>query len=44
MADAERQVSAPATPSQDGTAVALQLVAAQDAELQHTVNDVLQLA
>ncbi|MEM5453693.1 MULTISPECIES: type III secretion protein HrpB2 [Paraburkholderia] len=38
------QMSAPATPQQDGTAVASKLVAAQDAELQHTVNDALQLA
>lgn len=38
------QMSAPATPQQDGTAVASKLVASQDAELQHTVNDALQLA
>jgi type III secretion inner rod protein HrpB2 len=38
------QMSAPAMPQQDGTAVASKLVAAQDAELQHTVNDALQLA
>ncbi|MFM0594567.1 type III secretion protein HrpB2 [Paraburkholderia dilworthii] len=38
------QMSAPATPQQDGTAVASKLVATQDAELQHTVNDALQLA
>lgn len=37
-------MSAPATPQQDGTAVASKLVASQDAELQHTVNDALQLA
>ncbi|MFM0058455.1 type III secretion protein HrpB2 [Paraburkholderia phytofirmans] len=37
-------MSAPATPQQDGTAVVSKLVASQDAELQHTVNDALQLA
>ncbi|WP_430233190.1 type III secretion protein HrpB2 [Paraburkholderia tropica] len=37
-------MSAPAAPESDGTAVASKLVAAQDAELQQTVNDALQLA
>jgi type III secretion inner rod protein HrpB2 len=38
------QMAAPAAPADDGTAVASKLVASQDAELQHTVNDALDLA
>ncbi|QCP52301.1 type III secretion protein HrpB2 [Trinickia violacea] len=37
-------MAAPAAPPDDGTAVASKLVASQDAELQHTVNDALDLA
>ena len=37
-------MSAPAAPQDDGTAVASKLVASQDAELQQTVNDALDLA
>lgn len=37
-------MAAPAAPADDGTAVASKLVASQDAELQHTVNDALDLA
>jgi type III secretion inner rod protein HrpB2 len=37
-------MSAPAVAGDDGTAVASRLVSTQDAELQHTVDDVLQLS